>query len=32
VERTATVRHFAPMFATGARLEVPIGTIVLRKG
>jgi acetyl-CoA carboxylase carboxyltransferase component len=32
VERTATVRHFARMFVTGANLEVPIGTIVLRKG
>jgi acetyl-CoA carboxylase carboxyltransferase component len=31
-ERTATVRHFARMFNTGANLEVPIGTIVLRKG
>jgi acetyl-CoA carboxylase carboxyltransferase component len=31
-ERTATVRHFARMFLTGANLEVPIGTIVLRKG
>jgi acetyl-CoA carboxylase carboxyltransferase component len=31
-ERTATVRHFARMFVTGANLEVPIGTIVLRKG
>jgi acetyl-CoA carboxylase carboxyltransferase component len=31
-ERTATVRHFARMFVTGANLNVPIGTIVLRKG
>ncbi len=31
-ERTATVRHFARMFLTGANLTVPIGTIVLRKG
>jgi acetyl-CoA carboxylase carboxyltransferase component len=31
-ERTATVRHFARMFTTGANLQVPIGTIVLRKG
>jgi acetyl-CoA carboxylase carboxyltransferase component len=31
-ERTATVRHFARMFVTGANLSVPIGTIVLRKG
>jgi acetyl-CoA carboxylase carboxyltransferase component len=31
-ERTATVRHFARMFVTGANLKVPIGTIVLRKG
>ena len=31
-ERTATVRHFARMFNVGANLEVPIGTIVLRKG
>ena len=31
-ERTATVRHFARMFLTGANLEVPAGTIVLRKG
>ena len=29
---TATVRHFARMFVTGANLEVPTGTIVLRKG
>jgi acetyl-CoA carboxylase carboxyltransferase component len=31
-ERTATVRHFARMFLTGANLSVPCGTIVLRKG
>ncbi|MGI8506732.1 MAG: carboxyl transferase domain-containing protein [Solirubrobacteraceae bacterium] len=31
-ERTATVRHFSRMFLTGANLEVPTGTIVLRKG
>jgi acetyl-CoA carboxylase carboxyltransferase component len=31
-ERTATVRHFARMFLTGANLSVPLGTIVLRKG
>jgi acetyl-CoA carboxylase carboxyltransferase component len=31
-ETTATVRHFARMFNTGANLSVPIGTIVLRKG
>jgi acetyl-CoA carboxylase carboxyltransferase component len=31
-ERTATVRHFARMFVTGANLTVPIGTLVLRKG
>ncbi len=31
-ERTATVRHFSRMFVTGANLEVPTGTIVLRKG
>jgi acetyl-CoA carboxylase carboxyltransferase component len=31
-ERTATVRHFARMFVTGANLEIPFGTIVLRKG
>jgi acetyl-CoA carboxylase carboxyltransferase component len=31
-ERTATVRHFARMFVTGANLEIPTGTIVLRKG
>jgi acetyl-CoA carboxylase carboxyltransferase component len=31
-ERTATVRHFSRMFVTAANLEVPTGTIVLRKG
>ncbi len=31
-ERTATVRHFARMFLTGANLSVPTGTVVLRKG
>ena len=31
-ERTATVRHFARMFVTGANLKIPFGTIVLRKG
>ena len=31
-ERTATVRHFARMFVTGANVSVPVGTIVLRKG
>ncbi len=31
-ERTATVRHFARMFVTGASLSVPTGTVVLRKG
>jgi acetyl-CoA carboxylase carboxyltransferase component len=31
-ERTATVRHFARMFVTGANLNIPIGTVVLRKG
>jgi acetyl-CoA carboxylase carboxyltransferase component len=31
-ERTATVRHFSRLFVTGANLEVPTGTIVLRKG
>src|ERR1700739_2053632 len=31
-EKTATVRHFARMFVTGANLRVPTGTIVLRKG
>jgi acetyl-CoA carboxylase carboxyltransferase component len=31
-ERTATVRHFARMFVTGANLSIPTGTVVLRKG
>ncbi len=31
-ERTATVRHFSRMFVTGANVEVPMGTVVLRKG
>jgi acetyl-CoA carboxylase carboxyltransferase component len=31
-ERTATVRHFSRMFVTGANLEVPVGTVILRKG
>jgi acetyl-CoA carboxylase carboxyltransferase component len=31
-EQTATVRHFARLFLVGANLEIPIGTIVLRKG
>ncbi|MEO6859177.1 MAG: carboxyl transferase domain-containing protein [Solirubrobacteraceae bacterium] len=31
-ERSATVRHFSRLFVTGANLEVPTGTIVLRKG
>jgi acetyl-CoA carboxylase carboxyltransferase component len=31
-ERTATVRHFSRMFVTGANVQVPIGTVVLRKG
>jgi acetyl-CoA carboxylase carboxyltransferase component len=31
-ERSATVRHFARLFLTGANLAVPTGTIVLRKG
>jgi len=31
-ERTATVRHVARMFLAGANLQVPLGTIVLRKG
>ena len=30
-ERTATVRHVARMFVTGANLNVPVGTVVLRK-
>ena len=31
-ERTATVRHFGRLFLMGANLDVPFGTIVLRKG
>ena len=31
-EGTATVRHLARMFLTGSNVEVPVGTIVLRKG
>ena len=31
-EKTATVRHFARLFVTGANVTVPVGTIVLRKG
>jgi acetyl-CoA carboxylase carboxyltransferase component len=31
-ERTATVRHFSRLFVIGANLQVPIGTVVLRKG
>ncbi len=31
-ERTATVRHFSRMFLTGANLQVPTGTVILRKG
>jgi len=31
-EKTAQVRHFGRMFVTGANLEVPVMTIVLRKG
>src|SRR3954453_21095111 len=31
-ERTATVRHFARLFLTGANLSGPTGTLVLRKG
>jgi acetyl-CoA carboxylase carboxyltransferase component len=31
-ERTATVRHFSRLFVTAANLEIPTGTIVLRKG
>jgi acetyl-CoA carboxylase carboxyltransferase component len=31
-ERSATVRHFSRLFVTAANLEVPTGTIVLRKG
>jgi acetyl-CoA carboxylase carboxyltransferase component len=31
-EQTATVRHFARMFLTGANVTVPTGTIIVRKG
>jgi acetyl-CoA carboxylase carboxyltransferase component len=31
-EQTATVRHFSRLFVIGANLEIPFGTIVLRKG
>ncbi|MEV6216083.1 carboxyl transferase domain-containing protein [Nocardia sp. NPDC051833] len=31
-ERTATVRRFSDLFVRGARLSVPFGTIILRKG
>ncbi len=31
-ERTATVRHFSRLFLIGANLQIPFGTIVLRKG
>jgi len=31
-ERTATVRRFGAMFIAGARLTVPLCTVVLRKG
>ncbi|WP_458248012.1 carboxyl transferase domain-containing protein [Streptomyces sp. MAI_2237] len=31
VERTATVRHFARLFVTGANLRVPLVSLVLRK-
>ena len=31
-EKTATVRHFSRLFLTGANLQTPTGTIVLRKG
>jgi acetyl-CoA carboxylase carboxyltransferase component len=31
-ERSATVRHFSRLFVTGSNLQVPTGTIVLRKG
>ena len=31
-EKTATVRHVARLFVTGANLTVPTGTIILRKG
>ncbi len=31
-EKTALVRHASRMFVTGANLDVPLGTVVLRKG
>jgi acetyl-CoA carboxylase carboxyltransferase component len=31
-ERTATVRHFSRIFVTGANVNVPVGTVILRKG
>lgn len=31
-ERTATVRHFSRLFVVGAKLSVPLVTVVLRKG
>jgi acetyl/propionyl-CoA carboxylase alpha subunit len=31
-ERSGTVRHAARMFVTGAGIDIPFGTIVLRKG
>ncbi|MFD6220503.1 acetyl-CoA carboxylase family protein [Nocardia asteroides] len=31
-EKTATVRRFSDLFVLGARLSVPFGTIILRKG
>jgi acetyl-CoA carboxylase carboxyltransferase component len=31
-EGTATVRHFSRLFVTGANIEVPMVTVVLRKG
>jgi acetyl/propionyl-CoA carboxylase alpha subunit/acetyl-CoA carboxylase carboxyltransferase component len=30
-EKAATVRHFSRMFVNGANLDVPIGTVILRK-
>lgn len=31
-ERTATVRRFSKLFVLGAQLDVPFGTVILRKG
>jgi acetyl/propionyl-CoA carboxylase alpha subunit len=31
-ERTATVRHFSRLFVIGANIDVPLVTVVLRKG